>query len=169
MKTYSSKATAKRGAIRELSKTLGLSQDEVKAQFDSLAILASNEDGAWAWLQVQEDVANISFNLTDDGGQEMPAGTYNAQVSKVTEDATGITIEMELPDTEAKAHTKKIECVHKSDILNPCKLVWDMADEMKGQRRKDIIAACVEKGVAYNTARTQYQLWFTATKNSQPA
>lgn len=70
-----------------------------------------------------------------------------------------------------KAYSSKATAkrVHKSAIGSPCKLVWDMAEEMAGERRKDIIAACVKKGVAFNTARTQYQLWFTATKNSSPA
>lgn len=54
--------------------------------------------------------------------------------------------------------------LRKSTIESPCFIVWDMADKMKGARRKDVIAACVEKGVAFYTARTQYQLWLTASK-----
>ncbi len=51
-----------------------------------------------------------------------------------------------------------------STVESPCFIVWDMADKMKGARRKDVIAACVAKGVAFYTARTQYQLWLTAKK-----
>lgn len=38
-------------------------------------------------------------------------------------------------------------------------IVWDIAKAMyaQGAKRKDIIAACVEQGVALNTARTQIQ------------
>lgn len=55
---------------------------------------------------------------------------------------------------------------NKSEVESPCWLVWDTADKMKGSRRKDVIAACVEKGVAFYTARTQYQLWLTANRNA---
>ena len=56
-----------------------------------------------------------------------------------------------------------------SEIERPCDRVWAIADAMQGERRKDIIAACVDQGVAYYTARTQYQHWFTAKKNDQAA
>lgn len=48
----------------------------------------------------------------------------------------------------------------KSKIDNPVKMVWEIADRMWGERRKDIIAKCVEMGIAYNTARTQYQAFY---------
>lgn len=61
-----------------------------------------------------------------------------------------------------KAEPKVIE--NKSTVTKPCRLVWDLADAMAGARRKDVIAAAVEKGVAYYTARTQYQLWAQVQK-----
>jgi hypothetical protein len=54
----------------------------------------------------------------------------------------------------------KPEVVRESKISNPVKMVWEIADSMWGSRRKDIIAACVEAGIAYNTARTQYQAFY---------
>lgn len=48
----------------------------------------------------------------------------------------------------------------KSSVDNPVQLVWEIADRMWGERRKDIIAECVRQGVAYNTARTQYQAFY---------
>ena len=59
----------------------------------------------------------------------------------------------------------------KSAIGSPCRIVWDIAEEMTGSRRKDIIAACVAKGVAYYTARTQVQKYneaMKATRNTAP-
>ena len=58
---------------------------------------------------------------------------------------------------KAKAEPKVIE--NRSTAEKPCRLVWDLADFMVGARRKDVIAAAVAKGVAFYTARTQYQLW----------
>lgn len=48
----------------------------------------------------------------------------------------------------------------KSSVDNPVQLVWEIADRLWGARRKDIIAECVRQGVAYNTARTQYQAFY---------
>lgn len=47
----------------------------------------------------------------------------------------------------------------KSDVESPTKLVWQIADSMPGATRKDIIAACVAKGVHPSTASTQYSKW----------
>ena len=55
----------------------------------------------------------------------------------------------------------------KSTVTNPCKVVWEMAEEMKGQKRKVILESCVEAGVAYYTARTQYQLWLQASRGDK--
>jgi hypothetical protein len=54
----------------------------------------------------------------------------------------------------------------KSSVEDPVAYVWYKADEMtarEGARRKDVVEACIAQGVAYHTARTQYQSWFTAT------
>lgn len=57
-----------------------------------------------------------------------------------------------------------------STIEAPVATVWTLADVMHSTaseeepaRRKDVVAACQEAGVAYYTARTQYQAWYTAT------
>lgn len=69
-------------------------------------------------------------------------------------------------ETEVKTKTetepKVIE--NHSTVEKPCRLVWDLADAMKGARRKDVIAAAEAKGVAFYTARTQYQLWAQVQK-----
>lgn len=66
---------------------------------------------------------------------------------------------------EAKktTHTPK----NKSTIDNPCSVVWNIAEEMKGAKRKEVIHACVLAGVAFYTARTQYQQWRTASKQQE--
>lgn len=60
----------------------------------------------------------------------------------------------------------------KSTIDSPVATVWDIADQMITQarangeepaRRKDVLEAAQKMGVAFYTARTQYQAWFTAT------
>jgi hypothetical protein len=58
----------------------------------------------------------------------------------------------------------KPERLHKSQIENPVKQVRAIADSMPGARRKDVVAACVAQGIAYFTARTQYQKWRQASR-----
>ena len=83
--------------------------------------------------------------------------------------------------TTKKAVTKKIDAVKKvarkeepreilrtSTVDGPTKLVWHIADAMlkadPGVRRKDVIEECVRRGIAFYTARTQYQYWHQATR-----
>lgn len=69
---------------------------------------------------------------------------------------------------EKKAPSAKVEIVNESTAERPCKLVWHIADEMTAAnpavRRKDVLAACVARGVAFYTARTQYQQWLGIQK-----
>ena len=58
------------------------------------------------------------------------------------------------------------EILRVSVVGSPCQMVWDIAEEMEGQKRKVIIEACVAKGIAYYTARTQYQRYREALKAS---
>lgn len=62
--------------------------------------------------------------------------------------------------------------IRKSATKNPVQVVWDIFDELKkradaaGEKlsRKDSIAHAVSCGIAFYTARTQYQSWKTANK-----
>jgi len=106
------------------------------------------------------------------------AGRNEARVTKTEKNIVGkivkiSDIKIELCETKATkvraAVAKAVsgdELLRASVVESPCWLVWDTADNMPGARRKDVIAACVAKGVAYYTARTQYQLWLTAHRNA---
>lgn len=52
----------------------------------------------------------------------------------------------------------------KSAIENPVQFVHSFLDANPGMKRKAAVAALVEQGVNFSTARTQYQRWFTARK-----
>lgn len=63
-----------------------------------------------------------------------------------------------------------------STIPLPTKAVWNIADDMyftaeeAGQpapKRKEVIEECVRQGIAYGTARTQYQHWFKCMNDSK--
>jgi hypothetical protein len=72
-----------------------------------------------------------------------------------------------LPGTPKKHR----EYVHRSTVDSPTKLVWHIADEMIAKNpevaRKTVIAECVKQGIAFYTARTQYQQWLTAHRESE--
>lgn len=63
--------------------------------------------------------------------------------------------------------TRKV-ITHKSTAERPCQRTWIIADDMKKANpnvtRKEVIDAAVAAGVAYYTARTQYQAWFATCK-----
>jgi hypothetical protein len=60
-----------------------------------------------------------------------------------------------------------------SSIENPCAAVWEIADQFKKAnggalpKRGDVLAECDRQGIAYYTARTQYQLWRTTQKEME--
>ena len=56
------------------------------------------------------------------------------------------------------------DVLRESSVLRPCKQVFHIADSMQGASRKEVIEACVNAGIAFNTARTQYQNWSSVQK-----
>jgi len=56
-----------------------------------------------------------------------------------------------------------------SIIPNPVAYAWDFFDKNRGMRRKDIIATLVTHGLAFYTARSQYQMWRAAGKADEAA
>ena len=41
----------------------------------------------------------------------------------------------------------------------PVAKVWEIASSMPNAARKEVVEACVKKGINVHTARTQYQRW----------
>lgn len=63
------------------------------------------------------------------------------------------------PEVQAEAPTHVVKERNASTVESPVKRVWAIADSMPEAKRKDVIAACVAEGIAFFTARTQYQKW----------
>ena len=70
----------------------------------------------------------------------------------------------------ALSQPKNDGLLHVSAIASPCAMVWEIAGSMLAAnpetRRKDILAACEERGIAFYTARTQYQAYRKASAAS---
>lgn len=67
-------------------------------------------------------------------------------------------------DRQANATITSSEKPRFSTCERPTKKVWHIADCMPKATRKDVMAECVRQGIAYGTARTQYQAWFKASQ-----
>lgn len=73
--------------------------------------------------------------------------------------------------TVKAAKKAPVEHTEESTVERPCKLTWAIADEMTKSnpevKRKEVLEACVARGIAYNTARTQFQQWFQLNKSGK--
>lgn len=49
--------------------------------------------------------------------------------------------------------------------VGPTKRVWEIAGEMKGAKRSEVLAACAAEGIGANTAKTQYQKFMEAGRS----
>lgn len=85
---------------------------------------------------------------------------------------------LEAGDLNGASHTgglvndNLVPIVRKSVVTNPVLAAWDLFDNLLAEskanktplRRKDAIAKAVDRGIAFYTARTQYQSWKVANK-----
>ena len=81
-------------------------------------------------------------------------GTLSALVSN----------ELTAPPLTAKLYSPHDTKLHKSKIEGPVALVWKTCNMMADSSRKEVLAALDGMGIAYYTARTQYQRWFKQRK-----
>ncbi len=72
--------------------------------------------------------------------------------------------------TEPKPEAANAAKPSKSTIANPVREVWRIADEMKTANpnvtRKQVVDECVRRGIAFYTARTQYQRWSAKSRET---
>ena len=147
MKTYSTKANAKRAA-----KNQGL---------DLNAISIYEQDGVWVIGQADlfdEAQAEAEFEAMKKRQAELK---IEAELAAALWLETFVPYNPQLLLPAPKKVKKSTESLPRESVINnPVKMVWEIADRMWGERRKDIIAECVRLGIAYNTARTQYQAFY---------
>lgn len=128
------------------------------------AIRAAKRDHAEAYEATQAAGKDREMGVEYIGYREMVNGTWVYEVIIMTEinnKPKKETTKKETTKSDNERYTKK----EFSDIESPCRRVWVIAESMEGARRKEVIEACVANGIAYNTARTQYQHWSKAKKN----
>jgi hypothetical protein len=93
--------------------------------------------------------------------------TLVAPVATTTAPAPSSAAQVTQPTETKPARSNIIPA--KSTVEKPTKAVWAIADEMRAKNpnatRKEIVDECVRRGIAFYTARTQYQRW-SKTKQS---
>lgn len=142
---YGSKSSAIRGA-----KKAGLTEFEV------LQVWEDGGKSHWEFAAKKDTVPVAS---------PKPAPVDSAP-KLVVEDYTNqpkATKSPEPPPAPVAKGTKTETKPSKSTVEKPTKAVWAIADEMKKANpkatRKEIVEECVRRGIAFYTARTQYQRW----------
>lgn len=109
-------------------------------------------------------------NMIAEAAQKLSPGPVAPTLTEVDPNV-GLTPEQLAVAQELKPTGQEIEMtkerhpdrLKKSTIQSPVKLVKSIADQMMIENpstsRKDILAKCLEAGIALYTARTQYQIW----------
>lgn len=135
MKLYAAKSSAIRAA-----KAAGLEQYEIVEQ-----------DGQFGFRSIEAEDTSEGEAL--EAMEQERDEAQNPDAPEVPEEAPA-----DEPQQE-EAPAPVVKARNASTVESPVKRVWAIADSMPEAKRKDVIAACVEEGIAFFTARTQYQKW----------
>jgi len=100
-----------------------------------------------------EEVVDASAVLQEDDTSPMMAEEEAREAAEALEQAALDQIAIE--NAGSSTYVKEV-----STFKGATKMVWTIADNMVGASRKDVIEACRRAGIAYGTARTQYQKWY---------
>lgn len=187
---YSSKSTAVRGLTRHLGKAAEgvdlnalIFQQGGKWAFDKDAA-----DKAAGLADVSEEDENLilfcghsncpscgihlSNGVTDFEGMVDARGSEKAAYAVMKHEFACLGCNHEWgKEVEAPKGSKRGEptrhYVNKSTVDGAVALCHDLFSKNPDARRKDAIQLAVDAGVAFYTARTQYQKWFKAQKTSR--
>lgn len=145
---------ASRADARQMAKELG-GTCRTQAEYDELVALYASEAPAEVDQATFEEVQALLQAM-----RTLDVALAVADQAAPVDDFAKV--------TEEEHATHRADVVHESTVERPCKLVWHIADEMTAAnpavRRKDVLVACVARGVAFYTARTQYQQWLGIQK-----
>lgn len=121
----------------------------------------------------QLETEGMDLRLAEQGEDASPevAGPVDAEAEAEADRQLERQLNEEAGDSVAAPKTgAPVNVKRKSDIERPTKTVWAIAEELRAAdpeiRRKDIIAECVRRGIAFYTARTQLQSYLAAVKAS---
>lgn len=157
--SYLSRSMAANAAMRKGWKSYTTYFDRQVQVWYNKEVNLDNPAKEW---EKHDFVHHVEFQIVD--SKLKPTLVVNCRREEITEDIPAefgiepLTRDLwnDIPDSEV---AKAMGIRAKSDIESPVKVVWRLADEMKGQDRKAVIAACIEAGVNKATASTQFYKW----------
>lgn len=116
-------------------------------------------------MQEPADLSRLGFALTGSLGVVIPSAPRK-QAKRAPKEAAPAPLAQPAPAPKLKATYSAMASAGSgpSKAAKPTEVTWSICERMRGSRRRDVIAAAVEAGISYNTARTQYQLWLTTTR-----
>lgn len=146
---------------------------QIVARFDSSQTLGANvarmeEEVGAAEEEVPAEAEELPAAEEEEvpEAEELPAELSDAELAEMQKAADAQANMTEIVDSPTPPPSTAGTVVRKSGAVRPCKLVWEIASANPGLARKEVVAMAVAQGVATNTARTQYQAWFS-TINKQ--
>ncbi len=160
MSSYLTRSLAARFAMKQGWKSFTTYYDNKVGAWYVREVALDNPAELWA---ERDFVHHVEFALVD--SKLVPCLVVNVRRDEITEDVPEawviepLTRDLWHDVTEA---TRGAGTRAKSEIESPVKVVWRLADEMKGADRKAVIEACVAAGVNKSTAATQYYKWAKA-------
>jgi hypothetical protein len=167
--SYASKSTALRGIARQ--------HKDVDANLDVFVVQDGGKWGFWpdkVATHLQTLAAGEADELMREGEAEdalLNGPVENSVAQGVLERAAAKADfgNMTVPEYDAVPpgdieKTMAKNSRRKSAEKGSVAMCWEFYSANTGLRRKDAIQAMVDKGVAFYTARTQYQLWFSEKK-----
>lgn len=164
MKTYSSASNARRAAKTQIKDI------DAPVEGTHYTVEGNKADGFW-WRRVQVEAPKADPAVAD-----QPIAPPKKRATKEDYKHLGLDKAPEYaePPEDASVAPEQEENEGLDDInfakpdrrKGAVREVWDICEENKDLRRKDVIEMCVAKGINFYTARTQYQAWYRASKNS---
>lgn len=149
MISYSSKSNAVRAAKQKLSKA---TPDLLVIDIQGMPFRTS--EGVDAWF------AAVELDMKPEQVVESDAALLAGFDVKYTNQAPEP--EAPKPARAPRAEKASVYVPGKSTEKGATKRVWEIADSMPDAKRGEVIATCMEQGIAMGTARTQYQKWKSA-------
>lgn len=157
-KSYMIRSQAEKAAAKEFGDSW-VQTHEIYARPDIMPV-------RWAIRQTLDSLIDETIEVAGAAIEEMKTNLTLAEALAESGESLD-----DLKEADAQANAAMIN----TDLLKPrvstcerpTKKVWDIADSMPKASRKEVMAECVAQGIAYGTARTQYQAWFKASQECE--
>lgn len=171
MKTFKAKSSVKRAIVKEFGTKVFEAGKVVQAGAEwSFEPNLNEEDQALFDQTGHVECPNCKTHLSNglDGydyaiGDHDPKRVAWAKSMKLLFNCLACDTEFGPKIKESPEKTKRVY-ENSSSCLKPCEVVWNIAEKMKGSKRKEILAECEKAGVTFYTARTQYQKYMEACR-----